>query len=166
MKLIAILCSTCLLAATSPAAELVRYQGRIHYVDVVNESLTGKGRKADGKDGHPLLLDENLQPKPAYLRQVEMLRGLASARSANPATPASEDGSGPLVRAPAGKGRRDVRLPHLPSRPATVRFELAAQWPETLGTEGSGDYVAVDHHRLGADKKWQPLPVGIRNNQV
>ena len=83
---------------------------------------------------------------------------------------ASEDGSGPLVRAPGGKGGRDVRLPHLPSRPATVRFELrlelAAQWPETLGTEGSGDYVAVDHHRLGADKKWQPLPVGIRNNQV
>lgn len=34
--------------------------------------------KADGKDGHPLLLDENLQPKPAYLRQVEMLRALAS----------------------------------------------------------------------------------------
>jgi endo-1,4-beta-xylanase len=34
--------------------------------------------KADGKDGRPLLLDENLQPKPAYLRQVEMLRALAT----------------------------------------------------------------------------------------
>lgn len=34
--------------------------------------------KADGKDGRPLLLDENLQPKPAYLRQVEMLRALAA----------------------------------------------------------------------------------------
>ena len=34
--------------------------------------------KADGKDGHPLLLDENLQPKPAYRRQVEMLRALAA----------------------------------------------------------------------------------------
>jgi endo-1,4-beta-xylanase len=33
--------------------------------------------KADGKDGHPLLLDESLQPKPAYLRQVEVLRALA-----------------------------------------------------------------------------------------
>lgn len=32
--------------------------------------------KPDGKDGHPLLLDEELQPKPAYLRQVEMLRSL------------------------------------------------------------------------------------------
>jgi len=110
MKLIAILCSTCLLAATSPAAELVRYQGRIHYVDVVNESLTGKGRKADGKDGHPLLLDENLQPKPAYLRQVEMLRGLASARSANPATQASsavQAASGPPK--PWTLGARDGR---------------------------------------------------------
>lgn len=30
-----------------------------------------------GVDGHPLLLDENFQPKPAYLRQVEMLKSLA-----------------------------------------------------------------------------------------
>ena len=30
--------------------------------------------KADGQDGHPLLLDEQLQPKPAYLRQMEMLK--------------------------------------------------------------------------------------------
>jgi len=28
---------------------LTRYKGRIHYVDVVNESLTGNGRKADGQ---------------------------------------------------------------------------------------------------------------------
>ena len=34
--------------------------------------------KSDGKDGHPLMLDENLQLKPAYLRQVEMLRDLAA----------------------------------------------------------------------------------------
>lgn len=33
---------------------------------------------ADGQDGHPLLLDERLQPKPAYLRQVEMLRQLGA----------------------------------------------------------------------------------------
>lgn len=33
--------------------------------------------KADGKDGRPLLLDEALQPKPAYLRQIEMLRAAA-----------------------------------------------------------------------------------------
>lgn len=33
--------------------------------------------KANGIDGHPLMLDENLQPKPAYLRQFEMLRALA-----------------------------------------------------------------------------------------
>ena len=37
--------------------------------------------KADGEDGHPLMLDENLQPKPAYLRQVEMLRSFASPKN-------------------------------------------------------------------------------------
>jgi len=34
--------------------------------------------KADGQDGHPLMLDKNLQPKPAYLRQIEMLRAQAA----------------------------------------------------------------------------------------
>lgn len=33
--------------------------------------------KAEGKDGHPLLLDENFMPKPAYIKQVEMLKTLA-----------------------------------------------------------------------------------------
>lgn len=33
--------------------------------------------KPDGIDGHPLLLDENLNPKPAYIRQVELLKSMA-----------------------------------------------------------------------------------------
>ncbi len=37
--------------------------------------------KADGVDGRPLMLDEALRPKPAYLRQLEMLRNLASANT-------------------------------------------------------------------------------------
>jgi endo-1,4-beta-xylanase len=36
--------------------------------------------KADGKDGHPLLLDENFLPKPAYIQQVEMLEDLAGVK--------------------------------------------------------------------------------------
>ncbi|TWT81020.1 Endo-1,4-beta-xylanase Z precursor [Planctomycetes bacterium CA13] len=40
--------------------------------------------KADGKDGHPLMLDENLKPKPAYIRQVAMLHNLAAERDRNP----------------------------------------------------------------------------------
>jgi len=40
----------------------------------------GHSWKADGVDGHPLLLDEDLKPKSAYLRQVEMLRTLGSPR--------------------------------------------------------------------------------------
>ncbi len=32
--------------------------------------------KENGQDGHPLLLNENLQPKPAYLRQIQMLEKL------------------------------------------------------------------------------------------
>jgi len=34
--------------------------------------------KANGKDGRPLMLDEKLQPKPAYLRLVDMLRRIAA----------------------------------------------------------------------------------------
>lgn len=33
--------------------------------------------KPNGVDGRPLLLDDNLSPKPAYIRQIEMLRALA-----------------------------------------------------------------------------------------
>jgi len=33
--------------------------------------------KPDGIDGHPLLLDENLNPKPAYNQQVEVLKSMA-----------------------------------------------------------------------------------------
>jgi len=53
--------------------------------------------KADGIDGHPLLLDENLQPKPAYLRQVEMLRSLApeASKSIAPSPPASQPAPAP-----------------------------------------------------------------------
>lgn len=40
--------------------------------------------RADGQDGHPLLLDAQLQPKPAYFRQVEMLQSLFTLRSENP----------------------------------------------------------------------------------
>ena len=36
--------------------------------------------KADGIDGHPLLLDENFIPKPAYIKQVEMLRSLSEVK--------------------------------------------------------------------------------------
>ena len=33
--------------------------------------------KPDGIDGHPLMLDENCNPKPAYTQQVEMLKAIA-----------------------------------------------------------------------------------------
>lgn len=36
--------------------------------------------KADNIDGHPLLLDENIKPKPAYLRQVELLKSLSATK--------------------------------------------------------------------------------------
>lgn len=35
---------------------------------------------AGGIDGHPLLLDENLKPKPAYIREIEMLKSLKKIR--------------------------------------------------------------------------------------
>ncbi|MDO8543631.1 MAG: endo-1,4-beta-xylanase [Opitutaceae bacterium] len=39
--------------------------------------------KADGQDGHPLWLDENLQPKPAYRQTIERLRALANRAHTN-----------------------------------------------------------------------------------
>jgi endo-1,4-beta-xylanase len=35
--------------------------------------------KPDGIDGHPLMLDENCNPKPAYIQQLEMLKTMAKA---------------------------------------------------------------------------------------
>lgn len=36
--------------------------------------------KADGVDGHPLLLDEQFRPKPAYIQQISMLKSLKKIR--------------------------------------------------------------------------------------
>ena len=35
------------------------------------------------KEGHPLLLDENFKPKPAYFKQVEMLEKLGQIQNKN-----------------------------------------------------------------------------------
>jgi endo-1,4-beta-xylanase len=74
----------------NPTAEDFALQGK-YYAEILRRALQSPAVKSfttwgftdrhswkdEGKDGHPLLLDENLQPKPAYLRQVEMLRALA-----------------------------------------------------------------------------------------
>lgn len=75
----------------NPTTEDFALQG-IYYAEVLRRALQSPAVKsfttwgftdrhswkADDKDGHPLLLDENLQPKQAYLRQVEMLRALVA----------------------------------------------------------------------------------------
>jgi len=74
----------------NPTAEDFALQGK-YYAEILRRALQSPAVKSfktwgftdrhswksDGEDGQPLLLDENLQPKPAYLRQVEMLRALA-----------------------------------------------------------------------------------------
>ncbi len=75
----------------NPTAQDFALQG-IYYAEILRRALRSpavksfktwgftdrSSWKADGKDGHPLMLDENLQPKPAYQRQLDMLRALAS----------------------------------------------------------------------------------------
>lgn len=77
----------------NPTADDFELQGK-HYAEILRHALQSPAVKtfktwgftdrhswkADGVDGHPLLLDENLQPKPAYRRQMEMLRALGPAR--------------------------------------------------------------------------------------
>jgi endo-1,4-beta-xylanase len=75
-----------------PTAEDFEIQGRA-YAEVLRHALKSPAVKSfktwgftdahswhsDGIDGHPLMLDEQFEPKPAHLRQVEMLKGLAGA---------------------------------------------------------------------------------------
>lgn len=81
----------------NPTARDFELQGE-YYAEILRRALRAPAVKsfktwgftdrhswhADGQDGHPLLLDENLQPKPAYLRQVAMLRALAAATAPSP----------------------------------------------------------------------------------
>jgi endo-1,4-beta-xylanase len=71
----------------APTADDFELQGK-YYAEVLRHALASSvvksfktwgftdasSWKADGQDGHPLLLDEKLRPKPAYLRQIEMLK--------------------------------------------------------------------------------------------
>jgi len=77
----------------APTAEDFELQGK-YYAEVLRHAIQSpavksfktwgftdaSSWKADGQNGHPLLLDEKLQPKPAYLRQVEMLKQRAVQR--------------------------------------------------------------------------------------
>jgi endo-1,4-beta-xylanase len=77
----------------APTRDDFELQGK-HYAEVLRHALASpavksfktwgftdaSSWKADGQDGHPLLLDEKLQPKPAYLHQIEMLKRLRTVR--------------------------------------------------------------------------------------
>lgn len=59
-------------AIKSPAVKSFKTWG------FTDKAAWNRGRWNGGvTNGHPLLLDEELKPKPAYIRQVEMLRALA-----------------------------------------------------------------------------------------
>jgi endo-1,4-beta-xylanase len=69
---------------SAPTADDFELQGK-YYAEVLRHALASSAVKsfktwgftdasswkADGQDGHPLLLDEKLRPKPAYFRQVK-----------------------------------------------------------------------------------------------
>ena len=73
----------------NPTAGDYQLQGK-YYAEMLKHAVQSKAVKTfktwgftdaeswhpDGKDGHPLLLDEKMNPKPAYLEQIEMLKSL------------------------------------------------------------------------------------------
>ena len=73
----------------NPTKEDYELQG-IYYAEIVKHALKSPivksfktwgftdahSWKADGKNGHPLMLDEKLTPKPAYTRTVEMMKSM------------------------------------------------------------------------------------------
>ena len=73
----------------NPSEEDFKLQGK-YYAEVLKHAIQSPAVKTfktwgftdrsswkpDGVDGHPLLLDENLKPKPAYTNQIEILKSL------------------------------------------------------------------------------------------
>jgi len=81
---------------TNPTPLDFQLQGK-YYADVLRHAFASPAVKSlktwgftdkyswkrDGPDGHPLMLDTNFQPKPAYLMSLEFLKTLAQSSATN-----------------------------------------------------------------------------------